>query len=59
MGEGGWEGGSRGRLYGDMCMHMADLLYCATETNGVLSGSGPEIERVMSCALIFKAFIQK
>ena len=26
----------RGRGYGDMCMHMADLLCCATETNTVL-----------------------
>ena len=30
------EGGSRGRGYGDMCMHMADSLCCATETNTVL-----------------------
>ena len=26
----------KGGGYGDMCMHMADLLCCATETNTVL-----------------------
>ena len=26
----------QGRGYGDMCMHMADSLCCATETNMVL-----------------------
>ena len=36
VGYGGWEGGSRGREYGDMCMHIGDLLCCATETNMVL-----------------------
>ena len=35
VGQGGWEGGSRGRGYGDMCMHMADSLWCTTETNTV------------------------
>ena len=32
----GWEGGSRRRGYGDICMHMADSLCCTTETNTVL-----------------------
>ena len=36
VGWGGWEGGSRGRGYGDMCMHMADSLCCAIETNTIL-----------------------
>ena len=31
-----WEGGARGRGYGDICMHMADSLWCTTETNTVL-----------------------
>ena len=34
--EDGREGGSRGRGYGDMCVHMADSLCRATETNTVL-----------------------
>ena len=33
---GGWEGGSRGRGHGDICMHMADSLCCTTETNTAL-----------------------
>ena len=36
VGYGGWEGGSRGRGYGDICMHTADSLWCTTETNTVL-----------------------
>ena len=36
VGEGGWEGGSRGRGYGDMCVHVADSLRCTAETNRVL-----------------------
>ena len=36
MGLGGWEGGSRGRGYGDVCLHMADSLCCATETNSIV-----------------------
>ena len=36
VGYGGWEGCSRGRGCGDMNMHMADSLFCATGTNTVL-----------------------
>ena len=36
MGQGGCEGGSRGRGYGDICMHMTDLLCCARETNSIV-----------------------
>ena len=36
VGYGGWEGGSRGRGYGDIGMHMADSFCCTTETNTVL-----------------------
>ena len=36
VGWGGQEGGSRGRGYGDICMHMADSLCCTTETNTAL-----------------------
>ena len=32
MGYGGWEGGSRGRGYGDIRIHIADSLCCTTET---------------------------
>ena len=32
----GWEGGSRGRGFGDICMHMADSLCYTTETNSVV-----------------------
>ena len=30
---GGWEGGPRGRGYGDICIHIADSLHCTAETN--------------------------
>ena len=36
VGQGGWEGGSRGRGYGNMCMHIADSLWCTTETNSIV-----------------------
>ena len=36
VGWGGWEGGSRGRGYGDICMDVADALCCTTETNTTL-----------------------
>ena len=32
-GEGGWEGGSRGRTYGDICICIADSLCYKAETN--------------------------
>ena len=32
----GWERGSRGRGYGDICMHMADSFCCTIETTTVL-----------------------
>ena len=36
VGQGGWEGGSRGRGYGDICIHTADSLCCTAETNTTL-----------------------
>ena len=39
VGLGGWEGGSRGSRYGDVCMHITDSLCCATETSTVLWSS--------------------
>ena len=33
---GGWEGGSRGRGYGDICIHIADSLCYTAETNTTL-----------------------
>ena len=36
VGQGGWEGGSRGRGYGDICMHMADSLCYTAEANTAL-----------------------
>ena len=33
---GGWEGDARGRGYGDICIHIADSLCCAAETNTAL-----------------------
>ena len=33
VGWGGWEGGSRGRGYGDICIRIADSLCCTAETN--------------------------
>lgn len=29
----GWEGGARGRGYGDICMHIAVSLCCTAETH--------------------------
>ena len=33
---GGWEGGSRGIEYGNICMHMANSVSCTTETNSIV-----------------------
>ena len=33
---GGWEGGTRGRGYGDICMRIADSLCDTAETNTIL-----------------------
>ena len=35
-GMGEWEGGSRERGYGDICMHTADSLCCTAETNNII-----------------------
>ena len=35
-GRGGWEGGSRGRGYIFIYIHMADSFYCTAETNTTL-----------------------
>ena len=34
--EGGREGDARGRGYGDICIRIADSLYCTAETNTAL-----------------------
>ena len=34
--EGGREGDTRGRGYGDICIHIADSLCCTAETNATL-----------------------
>ena len=33
---GGWEGGARGRVYGDICIHIADSLCYTAATNRFL-----------------------
>ena len=33
VGLGGWEGDTRGKRYGDMCIHIADSLCYKAETN--------------------------
>ena len=32
----GWEGGLKGRGYGDKCIHKADSTCCTAETNTTL-----------------------
>ena len=34
--DGGWEGGSRGRGYGDICIRIADSFCSTAETNTTL-----------------------
>ena len=36
VGEGGWEGASRRREHGDICILIADSLCCTTETNNIV-----------------------
>ena len=40
----GWEGGARGRRYGDMCICIADSLCYKAVTNAPLWGNCPPIK---------------